>query len=84
MKAAFKIKWMIILSIMVSFTNDIKAQTNFIWGKQFGTDKEEYGLITVTDHSGNVYIAGNTEGILADRHFGKSDAFITNWTVPAI
>jgi hypothetical protein len=77
MQALFKIKWIIILSLQVSLTNDIKTQTNFIWGKQFGTDKEESDLITVTDQSGNVYIAGNTNGVLADRNYGKSDAVIT-------
>jgi hypothetical protein len=59
------------------FTNSVKAQTNFVWGKQFGTDKEEGGLNTVTDQSGNVYIAGNTKGVLSGQNYGKTDGFVT-------
>lgn len=77
MKPQFRIRWIVILSLIIFLHDSINAQTNFIWGKQFGTDKEESGLITATDQSGNVYIAGNTNGALANQNYGKSDAFIT-------
>ena len=77
MQALSKIKWIMILFLLAYFTNSVKAQTNFVWGKQFGTDKEESGLNTVTDQSGNVYIAGNTKGILSGQNYGKTDGFIT-------
>ena len=43
MKKLFKIKWVILLSSLVYLANGVNAQTNFIWGKQFGTDKGESG-----------------------------------------
>ncbi len=78
MKKLFKINWVIVLSLLVYLTNDIKAQTNFIWGKQFGTEMNEADALTpVVDPSGNVYLAGITFGDLSGRNFGKTDGFIT-------
>jgi hypothetical protein len=77
MKTLFKIKWIIVISLLVCSTRNIQAQTNFIWGKQFGSDKGEVAFNPVTDQNGNVYIAGNTSGTLSEKSFGKSDGFIT-------
>jgi hypothetical protein len=76
MKRSCKIKWIIMLSLLVYLTNDINSQTNFIWGKQFGTDKVESGINTVTDQLGNVYISGSTNGNLSRQNYGKSDGFV--------
>jgi hypothetical protein len=77
MKPQFMFRWIVIFCLLVFLQESLCAQTNFIWGKQFGSDKEESGLMTVTDQSGNVYIAGNTNGDLTGRNFGKSDGYIT-------
>jgi hypothetical protein len=57
--------------------NHLKCQTNFIWGKQFGSDKDEYALNHLIDNNGNVYIAGKTNGIMNGKNYGKYDGFIT-------
>lgn len=54
-----------------------KSQTNFIWGKQFGTEKDEYTLNHVCDKSGNIYVAGKTTGSMDARSFDKTDGFLT-------
>jgi len=53
------------------------AQSNLIWGRQYGTDKEEYARNHVTDQSGNLYVSGNTRGIMHDKNFGNNDGYIT-------
>jgi hypothetical protein len=77
MKKLFNPKWTIILSLLVSLSGNAGAQTDFIWGKQFGTDKYESGFNTLTDQSGNVYVVGYTTGDLSGKSFGKTDSFIT-------
>ncbi len=78
MRKLFKTRWIFLLSLLVYLTNDIKAQTNFVWGKQFGTVKNEFdGAMPVADQSGNVYIAGFTDGSLSGEGFGKTDGFVT-------
>jgi hypothetical protein len=73
-----KIKRVVLVMLaMTIMTNHLKSQTNFIWGKQFGSDKEEYALNHVTDKNGNIYIAGKTTGIMNYKNYGKNDGFIT-------
>jgi hypothetical protein len=76
MKTLFNIRW-IGLIFMACVNFNISAQTNFIWGKQYGSDKEETAFTPVTDQNGNVYLAGTTKGILSTSGFGKSDGFVT-------
>jgi hypothetical protein len=57
MRKLFKTRWIFLLSLLVYLTNDIKAQTNFVWGKQFGTDKNEFdGTMPVVDKSLQGYV----------------------------
>jgi hypothetical protein len=79
MKYSIKIKGMFIISLFVWFTNDIDSQTNFIYGKQFGSDKDGVAFNPVTDKYGNVYIAGNTKGVLGGQSFGKTDGFVSKF-----
>lgn len=74
-----KIKWIIILSLLICLTNDIKSQTNFIYGKQFGSDQDGVAYNPVIDKYGNVYIAGETKGVLSDHNFGKTDGFVSKF-----
>jgi len=75
MKNLIEVKGLIVLSLFVCFTNCVESQTNFIYGKQFGSDKDCVAFNPVTDRYGNVYIAGSTEGALAGQSFGKTDGF---------
>jgi len=73
-----KIKKAVIVILALSMmANNLKSQTNFIWGKQLGSDKDEYVLNHVIDSIGNVYIAGKTTGIMNNKNSGKNDGFIT-------
>lgn len=66
-----------VILALTMMVNNLKSQTNFILGKQFGSDKDEYALNHVIDNKGNVYIAGKTNGIMNGKNFGKNDGFIT-------
>jgi hypothetical protein len=80
----FKIKEMrtfkgTFLAILVLFlvTNQANSQTNFKWGKIFGSQKDEYVLNHLNDINGNIYVAGKTTGVIESRNFGKNDGFLT-------
>lgn len=57
-------------------TNNSNAQAKFIWGKQSGTDREEYVLNHVTDAGGNIYVSGKTTGTVDKINSGKNDGFL--------
>ena len=67
----------IVILALTMMANHSKSQTNFIWGKQFGSDKDEYALNHVLDNNGNIYIAGKTNGIMNGKNYGQNDGFIT-------
>lgn len=67
----------IVFILLVIVSGNAKSQSDFIWGKQFGTAREEYVLNHVIDQYGNIYISGKTTGVLDGRNFGKNDGFIT-------
>jgi len=79
MKRIIKIKQIIILSLFVTLMNNAEAQTNFIFGKQFGSDNDGVAYNPVTDQYGNVYISGDTKGSFAGNNVGKSDGFVTKF-----
>jgi hypothetical protein len=54
-----------------------QSQTSLIWGRQFGTDKEEYARNYVLDQRGNIYVSGYTFGNMDGENAGKKDGFIT-------
>jgi hypothetical protein len=62
--------------LLTSIGLNLKSQTIFIRGQQFGTDKDEYTLNHVIDINGNVYVSGKTTGIMNGENFGKNDGFI--------
>lgn len=65
----------IFVSLLISVTS--KSQTSFVWGKQFGTDKDEYVLNHLTDQSGNIFVSGKTTGNLDGVNKGNNDGFLT-------
>jgi hypothetical protein len=78
MKRIIKSKQIIILSLFVFLSNYAESQTSFIYGKQFGSEKDGVAYNPVVDQFGNVYIAGETKGGLAG-YFGKTDGFVTKF-----
>lgn len=66
----------IVVGILLVMTINSHAQTNLSWGRQYGTEKEEYARNHVTDQYGNLYVSGNTKGIMNEQHFGNNDGFI--------
>ena len=67
----------IVIIILSIIPNNLKSQTNFIWGKQFGNSKDLYVLNHVNDDKANIYVAGKTSGIMDKRNYGKNDGFLT-------
>lgn len=63
--------------LSLCLTNDIFSQTNFVWGKQFGSDKNEAALNVVSDKDGNIYVGGNTNGVLGESNYGNEDGFVS-------
>jgi len=62
------------LSLFCAFSAN--AQTNFVFGKQFGSNSENSAYNPVSDKNGNVYIAGESRGAIGDGYVGKTDGFI--------
>jgi hypothetical protein len=71
-----KIKCILTLAF-VFFINSAKSQTDFVWGKQFGSEKDDYVLNHVMDINGNIYVAGKTSGVIGTKNYGKNDGFLT-------
>lgn len=69
-----RVLFIISLSLLISIST--KSQTSFVWGKQFGSDKEEYVLNHLTDQSGNIYVAGKTTGNMDGENKGMNDGFL--------
>lgn len=68
-----------ILAILVlsMVTTHINSQTNFKWGKLFGSQKDEYVLNHLNDLNGNIYVAGKTTGVIGTGNYGRNDGFLT-------
>lgn len=77
MKAYKSKKGSIVVIALFILSYNLKSQTSFVWGKQFGSDKSEYALNHLIDEYGNVYIAGKTDGAVDGKNFGRNDGFIT-------
>jgi Beta-propeller repeat len=77
MKITFKYRAILIILTLAILTNNAKSQTDFIWGKIFGSEKDDYIFNHVNDEDGNLYIAGKTTGTIGTRNFGKNDGFLT-------
>jgi hypothetical protein len=65
-----------ILALMM-LTCYSKSQDSFIWGKQFGSEKDEYVMNHLIDSSGNIYVAGKTTGTMDSWNSGMNDGFLT-------
>ena len=77
MKAAITKKLLFVILVMLTISFNSQSQTSVIWARQLGTDKEEYVHNHLVDKDGNIYISGNTLGIMNNQNYGKTDGFIT-------
>lgn len=77
MKITVSKRTMVAILTLVMVTGNSKSQNNFIWGKQFGSEKDDYILNQVIDTNGNLFVAGKTTGIIETKNFGKNDGFLT-------
>ncbi|MFN8258401.1 MAG: SBBP repeat-containing protein [Bacteroidales bacterium] len=64
-------------AVISLFAITANSQTNLVWGKQFGTDKNEYVMNHVVDQHGNIYISGTTSGKMNGTNYGQNDGFIS-------
>ncbi|HEY3389855.1 MAG TPA: SBBP repeat-containing protein, partial [Prolixibacteraceae bacterium] len=67
----------IIVFLLSATTFSSRSQTSIKWGKQFGTDKEEYSMNHVIDKNGDIYVCGKTMGDMDGKNSGKNDGFIS-------
>lgn len=63
--------------ILTISSENIKSQNTTIWGKQFGSEMEEYAMNHLIDPHGNVFIAGKTTGSMFGKNLGQNDGFLT-------
>jgi hypothetical protein len=63
--------------ILTISSENIKSQNTTNWGKQFGSEMEEYVMNHLIDPYGNVFIAGKTTGSMFGKNLGKNDGFLT-------
>ena len=52
------------------------AQADFVWGKQFGSERDERTRNLVVDSLNNVYVFGKTSGTVGKENLGKYDGFV--------
>ncbi len=77
MNSLFRSFRIILTAILLYTSINLKSQTNFVWGKQFGSLEEDYTLNHVVDKDGNIYVSGKTKGIMDGQNLGENDGYIT-------
>jgi hypothetical protein len=55
------------------------GQGNMLWGKQWGSVKDDVGRAIIVDGQGNIYVAGGTNGDLYGTNAGQMDIFIVKF-----
>lgn len=70
-------RFFVVLTLLSIISVEALSQSTLVWGRQFGSDMEEYVMNQVIDSGGNIYIAGKTMGSMAAQNMGKNDGFIT-------
>lgn len=63
--------------VLISLSGNLKSQNTTIWGKQFGSEKEEYAMNHLIDKDGNIFISGKTTGSMNGKNLGRNDGFLT-------
>lgn len=76
MKGLFRLKVLLLFFLFVCRTFPLFAQVGYVWGRQFGTEKEEYSMNHNIDSLGFIYFSGKTEGSFKENNFGGNDGFV--------
>jgi len=69
-----------IITIFSSTLNAIEQIHTKDWTKQFGSDKNDVVLAIAIDLSGNILVAGNTNGVIGSSSIGSQDVFLRKIT----
>jgi hypothetical protein len=77
MKTLFRPSRIIMSVLLFVACIHARSQTSFVWGKQFGSQEEDYSLNHVADKDGNIYVAGKTRGSMDSPNQGENDGYIT-------
>ena len=72
----FALTAILLMSGLLTVLYQSQSQPNVVWGKQWGTIKEEWVDGIVLDGQGNVYISGETRGNLFGQNQGGKDIFV--------
>jgi hypothetical protein len=73
------IKTWAVAVILTTMSCHAQSQPTLVWGRQFGTDKEEYARNHVRDAQGNIYVSGNTYGNMDAENAGFRDGYLTRF-----
>jgi hypothetical protein len=76
MKIVFYREILTVILFVVVSSNVSFSQSKMIWGKQYGSDKEEYVMNQVVDSRGYIYVPGKTTGSMEGVNAGMNDGFI--------
>ena len=68
-------------SFIVIYKSIGSSNIEIIWGKQFGTDKNEEITGVTVDSQGNIYVIGSIEGNLFGTNVGEKDIFIAKFSL---
>ncbi|MBN2020177.1 MAG: SBBP repeat-containing protein [Sedimentisphaerales bacterium] len=69
-------KNLLLIMITLFSTSTSSAEVDLVWGKQFGSDRDERTRNLTIDSLNNVYVLGKTNGKVGKENFGKYDGFI--------
>lgn len=59
------------------FVEKISKDGKILWTKQYGTEDRAGSNAIHLDNEENIYIAGATNGVLGEKNFGASDAYVS-------
>lgn len=62
------------------FIEKYNADGDVEWTRSFGSSKNERINAAHVDSQGNLWVAGNTQGVLGSQSTGSSDAFVAKYT----
>src|SRR5690606_29799692 len=64
------------LGMLDAYVRKYDSNGNVQWTRQFGTSQTEYALGVAVEASGNVYVAGLTQGALSGMNLGNADSYV--------